>query len=328
MSEFYTNVFLRGDRVLVRGYENGQAYSRRIDFSPTLYVDSKNKTPTKFKTLNGDFVSEIKPGTIRETRDFVSRYDEVDGFNVYGNTNYVCQYISDTYLGREVEWDMDQIKLFSIDIETATENGFPDIASANEEVLLITIQDNVTKQITTFGSRPYENKNTKVNYVQCNGEQHLLREFMLFWQQNYPDAITGWNVNLFDVPYLVKRVSLMLGDTISNKFSPWGVVNERKIYIKGKEEISYDIAGIAVLDYLDLYKKFTYTKQESYRLDYIAEAELGENKKVNPTNGDFKSFYSGEFDVIEEPSEDSSTLIKKAYERTRIKFELQRRGLI
>lgn len=288
MSEFYTNVVLRGDRMLVRGYQNGKPYARKIEFQPTLYVETKE--PSKYLTLYNNTVQEMKPGSIKETRDFIERYQDVEGFPIYGNTNYICQYISDTYLGREVDWDMEQIKLFTIDIETAVEEGFPNLKTANEEILLISIQDFVTKQVTTFGSRPYVG-NAKVDYYGAHDEVDMLKSFMAFWQNNYPDAVTGWNNNLFDMPYLVKRIERVLGPSSANKLSPWGIVKERNVFIKGKEETSYDIAGIAILDYLDLYKKFTYTKQESYRLDYIAEAELGENKKVNPGN-DFKDFYT------------------------------------
>lgn len=289
MTEFYTNVFLRGDRVLVRGYENGKAYSRRIEFEPTVYVES-NK-PSKFLTLDNKTVQEMKPGSIKETRDFIERYQDVEGFGVYGNTNYVCQYISDTYLGREVDWDMEMINLLTVDIETATEDGFPNLKTANEEILLISLQNNVTKLIDTFGCHQFENNNPLVTYHHCHDEVDLLKQFLVYWQHNYPDALTGWNNNLFDIPYLVKRIGRVLGDSSVSRMSPWGVVKERNVFIKGKEETSYDLAGIAILDFLDLYKKFTYTKQESYRLDYIAEVELGERKKKNPGK-DFKDFYT------------------------------------
>jgi DNA polymerase elongation subunit (family B) len=286
--EFYTSVNPMGDKIFVRGIENGKRYQRKIDFSPTLYVNSKK--PSKWKTLEGTFVDEVQPGTIKETRDFIKRYDGVQGFEVYGNTNYAYQYISDTYEG-DVNWDMEQIKVFTIDIETSTENGFPDIRSANEEVLLITIKDLQTKRIITFGSKSYVNPREDVIYVTCKNEHALLTQFLEFWIKSYPDVITGWNTDFFDVPYLVRRIERELGDGESNKISPWGYVNERKTFIKGNEEIHYDIVGIAQLDYLELYKKYTYQKQESYRLDYIAEQELGDKKKENPGES-FKDFYT------------------------------------
>ena len=286
--EFYTSVNPIGDRIFIRGVENGKRYQRKLEFSPTLYVTSKK--PSKWKTLEGTFVDEVQPGSIKETRDFIKRYDGVQGFSVYGNSNYAYQYISDNY-EHDVNWDMEQIKVFTIDIETSTENGFPDIKSANEEVLLITVKELATKRIITFGSKTYVNPREDVIYVNCKDEHDLLKQFLEFWSKSHPDVITGWNTDFFDIPYLIRRIERELGDGESNKLSPWGYVNERKTFIKGNEEIHYDIVGIAQLDYLELYKKYTYSKQESYRLDYIAEQELGDKKKVNPGDS-FKDFYT------------------------------------
>lgn len=286
--EFYTSVHAAGDKILVRGYENGRPYNRRIDYQPTLYVNSKSRT--KFMTLDETYVDEVKPGSIRETRDFVKRYDGVQGFSVFGQTNYAYQYISDTYDG-DINWDIEQFKIFTVDIETKTEGGFPDIKTANEEVLLITVKDYTSKKIITFGTRAFVHNRDDLVYIHCNDELHLLKEFMIWWQGNYPDIITGWNTDFFDVPYLVRRVERELGESIAKKFSPWGMISERRTFIKGNEEIHYTITGISQLDYLELYKKYTYKKQESYKLDYIAEQELNDAKKENPGTS-FKDFYT------------------------------------
>lgn len=290
--EFYTNAQSWGDKILVRGYDKGRPYMRKVDFYPTLFVNSN--APTKWKTLEGQYVDEVKPGTIKDTKEFVKKYEDVSGFSVYGNTNYAYQYISDTYED-DVNWDIELIKVFTIDIETSTEYGFPDIRSANEEILLITVKDIQKKTVKTFGYSPtgdiYNNYRDDVNYQAYTSELSLLKDFVVWWQQNYPDAITGWNTDFFDMPYLINRINRELGESFVKKLSPWGIVNQRNTFIKGNEEQHYDISGISQLDYLELYKKYTYTKQESYRLDYIAEQELGDKKKENP--GDtFKDFYT------------------------------------
>jgi DNA polymerase elongation subunit (family B) len=311
--EFYTSVHALGDKVFIRGYDKGRQYQRKVDFYPTLYVTSKKES--SWKTLDGICVDEIKPGTIKETREFVKQYEDVHGFDVYGNTNYAYQYISDNY--DEVHWDMDLVRVFTIDIETKTENGFPDIKSANEEILLITIRDSKDKQITTFGAGDFDNTRSDVKYINCRDEQHLLKEFMIFWQQNYPDAVTGWNTDFFDMPYLIRRIARELGDSFANKISPWGYVNERKTFIKGNEEIHYDILGISQLDYLELYKKYTYSKQESYRLDYIAEQELGDKKKENPEDN-FKDFYTKHWQKFVEYNIHDVELVVKLEDKMRL----------
>jgi DNA polymerase elongation subunit (family B) len=313
--QFYTNVFPLGDRMCVRGIENGKPFARKVDFFPTLYVPSKKET-SQWSTLDGTIVDEIKTGTIKETRDFVKRYEDVQGFDVYGNTNYVCQYISDTYES-DIRFDMDNIRVFSLDIETKTENGFPDIKLANEEVLLISIKDSKTKQITVFGTKPFVHDRDDVVYKTCRDEQQLLKEFMIWWQDNYPDVITGWNTEFFDIPYLIRRIDRELGESMSKKLSPWGYLNERKTFIKGNEEIHYDIQGIAHLDYLALYKKFTYQKQESYRLDYIAEQELGDRKKENPGE-DFKDFYTNYWQQFVEYNIQDTELVYRLDDKMRL----------
>ena len=97
MSIFYTSAQPWGDKILVRGYQNGRPYMRKVDFYPTLFVTSRTGKPTKWKTLDDIYVDEVTPGTIKETRDFVKRYEGVEGFAVFGQTNYAYQYISDTY---------------------------------------------------------------------------------------------------------------------------------------------------------------------------------------------------------------------------------------
>jgi DNA polymerase elongation subunit (family B) len=299
----------------VRGIENGKPFARKIDFFPTLYVPSKKET-SQWSTLDGTVVDEIKPGTIKETRDFVKRYEDVQGFDVYGNTNYVCQYISDTYES-DIRFDMDNIRVFAMDIETKTENGFPDIKLANEEVLLISIKDSKTKQITVFGTKPFVHDRDDVVYKTCRDEQQLLKEFIVWWQDNYPDVITGWNTEFFDIPYLVRRIDRELGESMSKKLSPWGYLNERKTFIKGNEEIHYDIQGIAHLDYLALYKKFTYQKQESYRLDYIAQEELGEGKLELPGE-DFKDSYTNFWQIFVEYNIRDSELVYRLDDKMRL----------
>ena len=317
MSEFYTNCFLRGDRIFVRGVKNGIPYLSKVDFQPTMYVESDKDQQTQWRSLYGKKVFEVKPGSINATREFVEQYKDVHGFTIHGNDNFIAQYISDKYLGKEVIGDMDHIKTLSMDIETETENGFPDIVTANEKVLLISLQDKVSKAITTFGWKDWSKTRTDVNYIRCVDEAHMLKEFMIFWQNNYPDVVTGWNVNLFDIPYLVRRIEKVIGETSASKLSPWNIIKEKVVGIQGRQHISYNIAGVAILDYLDLYKKFTYTKQESYKLDYIAEVELGDHKKANPGDS-FKDFYTDHWDLFVDYNIHDTVLVDKLEDKMKL----------
>ena len=287
---FYTNVQMVGDQFLVRGYENGEHFMIREKFFPTLFVPSNKKT--KYKTLTGETVEAIKPGTVRECREFIKKYTDVEGFKIYGNERYIYQYIAENYPEDEIKFDISKVKLLTLDIEVASENGFPDVESASEEVLLITVQDYSTKELVTWGKGPFKLTKGNVYYKQFNNEYDLLNDFIHWWMDNTPEVVTGWNSKLYDIPYLVRRIDRVLGEKLMKRLSPWGLVTEDEVYISGRKNISYDIGGISQLDYLDLYKKFTYKAQESYRLDYIAEVELGQKKLDHSEFETFKDFYT------------------------------------
>jgi DNA polymerase elongation subunit (family B) len=281
-----------GDHFLVRGYEDGKHFMVREKFNPTLFVPSKKIT--KHKTLDGEYVDSIKPGTVRECREFVRKYENVENFKIFGNTGYIYQYISDVYSEDEIRFDISKIKLTTLDIEVASENGFPDVENAAEEILLITIQDYTTKQIHTWGRGPFQNKQQNVIYKSFTNERDLLSDFINWWmvEENTPEVVSGWNIELYDIPYLVRRLDRVLGEKLMKRISPWGLITENEIYISGRKHIAYDVGGISQLDYLNLYKKFTYKAQESYRLDYIAEVELGQKKLDHSEFDTFKDFYT------------------------------------
>ena len=289
---FYTNVQMVGDNFLVRGYEDGKHFATREKFYPTLFVDSKRKT--KYKTLDGLPVEPIEPGTVRECRDFIKNYNEVENFNIYGNERFIYQYISDKYPEQELKFDIERIKLTTIDIEVKSEYGFPDVESAAEEILLISLQDYTTKQIRTWGLGAFNNKQENVIYKSFTTEYELLTDFINWWmiEDNTPEVITGWNSKFYDIPYLCRRIDRILGEKLKKRMSPWGLVTEEETTIMGRKQISYDIGGVSQLDYLDLYKKFTYKAQESYRLDYIASVELGQKKLDHSEFDTFKDFYT------------------------------------
>jgi DNA polymerase elongation subunit (family B) len=288
--KFYTNVQLIGNKFLVRGYDNGEHIQFRDDYNPTLFVPTKKES--KYRTLEGERVESIQPGFVRDCREFYKKYQDVEGFKIYGNDRYVSQYISDKYPEDEIKFDISKIRLVTLDIEVKSENGFPDPEAAAEEILLISIQDYNTKQIITWGVNSFNNKQENVNYIECPNEWTLLQRFIDYWNDNIPDVVTGWNIQYYDIPYLSKRLNRVLGEKEMKRLSPWGMNTENEIYIKGRRHLYYDVAGLNQLDYLELYKKFTYKAQESYRLDYIAGVELGQKKLDHSEFDTFKDFYT------------------------------------
>ena len=288
--KFYTNVTQWGNQILVREYNMGERTNKKVKYSPTLYVPVQKET--KYKTLNGKFATPMKFDTIKEAKEFIAQYKQQPHL-VFGLDRFAYTYLSETY-PNNINWDSDKILTVTIDIETKAENGFPDPERAEEEMLAITIKNQSTKKIVVWGLGEFKNDRDDVTYVNCSNEEELLREFMSFWSKHYPDVITGWNTEFFDIPYLVNRVTKVLGEDKSKEFSPWGLISSRKVYNHGREQQVYDIAGVANLDYLQLYHKFTYTRQESYALNYIASIELGAKKNENPYET-FRDWYTKDY---------------------------------
>ena len=291
--KFYTNILLLGDNILYRGYENGAPVQYRDRIRPTLFFVPNDQTKkSRYKTLDGRYAHPKKFDGAREAREFIEQYKSVDNLEVHGYERFVYQYISEKF-DEEIHFDMSQMKIYTIDIEVGCDNGFPDVESASEEILCITIKDVNTKEIITWGTREFAPEGTE--YRVFWKEQEMLTDFHSWWAENTPDIITGWNNNLYDIPYICRRFDRVLGEKWVKSLSPWNRVQEREVFIKGRKHHTYEIAGVTILDYLDLYRKFTYTNQESYRLDHIAFVELGQNKLDHSEYENFKDFYTSDW---------------------------------
>ncbi len=293
MSDFYTNLCLIGDDILYRGYEGGQPVQYREKSSPVMYlVPQAQKKPSKYKTLDGRKAYPKQFDGAREARDFLRQYENAAGLEVHGYERFLYQHISQKYPS-EIDYDMTKMKIYTIDIEVACENGFPDVEASAEEMLCITIKDFNTKKIITWGTREFQGEH---EYRVFWTEAEMLEDFVGWWVQNTPDIITGWNCNLYDIPYICRRVERILGEKWKKSLSPWKRVHDREIIIQGRKNIAYSLTGVNILDYLDLYKKFTYTNQESYRLDHIAHVELDDKKLDHSEYENFKDFYTNDWD--------------------------------
>ena len=304
MSEFYTSILPWGNNLLVRGVKDGERYTKKEKFKPTLFVKSNKPTDSKWKSLYGETLVPLYFDEMKEAKEFLQQYKDVDDFPIYGNAGFNYQYISKTY-PKDVPYQLKHIKIVSLDIEVASEEGFPDPTSASEEVLLITIKDRQTKKKITFGSRPFDVSTIKhfdsagYEYVKCKNEIDLLTTFLNFWHNEIPDIITGWYVQSFDIPYLVNRITRILPENSARNLSPWKNVSERMITINGREIQTYDIQGVSQLDYMDLYKKFIPDKPENYKLDTITKLVLKKGKLENPY-ASHKEFYTKDWPLYVE----------------------------
>ena len=287
---FYKNVIEHKGKLLIRGVLNGKDYKEKIDFGPTLYALTQEQSP--YKTLQGQFLKPIEFTNISAARKFRKEVATANS-PIFGLERYHYQYIGSEY-PETIEWDKDHIKIFTLDIETTCENGFPDVENPVEELLCITVKNQSNKQIISWGVGDYHTDRTDITYVKCKDEKQLMFEFMKFLIKNHPDVITGWNTKFFDLPYLMNRIKLLAGDKVANRMSPWNLINREEISVRGRPQTVYQLFGICMLDYLDLYKWFIPTRQESYKLDFIGELELGRGKDDNGYDT-FKEWYTKDF---------------------------------
>lgn len=228
--------------------------------------------------MHGEKLEPKKFETIRDARDFIKKYDEVQNFKVYGNSSFEYAFIADTQRGM-IDWSIDDINIAIIDIEVGSENGFPNPDEATEPITAIAIR-RLNGDTKVYGCGEYNNTHENVEYIHCQDEYTLCRNFITDWELNCPDVITGWNTKFFDIPYLYNRFNRILGEDMTKKLSPWGVLSAKTKVLKGRQQTFYQIGGIASLDYIELYKWYAPggKSQESYRLDNIANVELGESK--------------------------------------------------
>ena len=167
-------------------------------------------------------------------------------------------------------------KTMFFDIEVSMENGVPNIENPNNEITSIAVYDSVTQEYSVLvldkagyqPSREYDN----VKVVMYTSETDLLYGFLDLYEQIGPTIITGWNTDNFDIPYLYNRIKQQCGPNTAGRLSPIGKIKYSQF--RGR----YQIAGVSSLDYLTLYKKFTYTQQPNYRLDTIGRLEVNMGK--------------------------------------------------
>ena len=297
---FYTAAQSIGNFVYVNGYKDGKRFSDRVNFMPTLFTPSREDTG--WTNVQGNNVKPMTFDTIRDARDWMKSLDGVSNYKVYGNSNYAAQYIYETF-GETIDYSRELVNVVSMDIEVQSDEGFPRPEEAAYPVVSIVCKSSKEDIYHVWGLPEYdpnktELKNVKpenIRYYHCNTESDLLTRFIGWWSysENTPDVLTGWYTKMFDVPYLVNRITKIIGPNSVNRLSPWGRVTERNIEVMNKTNQTFVIGGVQHLDYIELFRKFGYVwgTQESYKLDHIANVVLGESKLSYDEHGSLHKLY-------------------------------------
>lgn len=285
-NNFYTNFELDWDYLLLSHYKNGKKCNERIKLRPYLFVPAATNTP--YKSYDDKSVMRVDFTSVKEAREFVRSYEGVSNVKIYGFPHYHYTHIYENF--KNIKFDKSQLKVFNFDIEVDTVGGYPKHNMADKEINLITAKIFGSKDIYTLGLGEYKNTSKEIeiqklrdqgyqiHYRAFDNEKDLLFAFMQLWEKLAPDVVTGWNVRFFDIPYVIKRLSYHFSDEIVNKLSPFGKIKSDVVTMFNKENDVYSIVGIPTLDYMDIYKKFSFSNEESYSLNYLSGKILGATK--------------------------------------------------
>tara|TARA_R110000772_G_scaffold20140_10_gene55979 strand:- start:1978 stop:4512 length:2535 start_codon:yes stop_codon:yes gene_type:complete len=321
---FYTTVDRFGNSLLYRGYtDQGLRIQKRIKYKPKLFLESKNKN-TEWKALDGTPVESMCFDSMSEVRDFEKTYNSVNDFKLYGNTRHVPAFIQSVF-PNEIRYSRKMVDVASIDIETSYGDGFPDVNNPQNQILTIAYKSSKDSTYRVWGFKSYDESksqlgNLNIEYRQFTNEVSMLDAFIAFWAdpENTPDVITGWNTRIFDIPYMVARMSYLLGDSRTNMLSPWKKIDKRSVFIQGREHTTYEIKGIQHLDYMELFKKFTYNtygNQESYSLNHVANVVLGDRKLDYSEIGSLRDLYDADFQMFVDYNIKDVELIERMEEK-------------
>ena len=244
---YYTNIQRYKDFILARGVKNGKKYIKRLKYEPTLYIPTNKPTP--HKSIAGEYLQSKKFSSPSNARHWKKQYDNT-GIDIHGLEQWEYTYISETYPS-DIEFDINNINILNIDIECECEEGFPEPTDAEERVNAITMKlfGHDETHVIGIDNFDYKTDNPNIIYHKTRHEKELLMKFMEIWDTLEPDIVTGWNVETFDIAYLVNRIwKLFDWDTV-RKLSPHELITSREwLYMGQKKMISYNISGVAILD--------------------------------------------------------------------------------
>ena len=314
MTKFYTYAKTYGNQILYRGYENGKKIIERVDFQPTLFVPSKTDKKNGWHSLmDGKSLDPVEFDSIKDAKRYIEEYNGVHGIEVHGFQRFEYQYINKNF-PKKIERDLKDVNILFLDIECVdeTEQGFPDIQAARTPIVLISLHSTIDNKTIVMGTKPYElQPDDDFEYELYADEKALLKRFIEYNVKTRPDVWSGWNTSQFDIPYIVNRIKLLFNDAMVKKLSPFGLIREKTLNIRGRDVQTYDIYGVVDLDYLELYKKFgTYSAKESYALGFIAQEELGESKLELPGNS-FVDAYMNYFPTFVQYNAKDTVLVKR-----------------
>jgi DNA polymerase elongation subunit (family B) len=280
----YSNVFMdhRRSEINLWEYENGVKVHKKLPAPLYFYYKDKALKNSEFTTIYGDPARKIECNTWGEYKKKVERL-KATGLELYeSDVPIETKFIISHYLGQELK--VPKFDIWYLDIEVHSEKGFPKPEDAEAPITILTIWSSKDNQYYIFAEKDFDGKflddaGEAYSKFIYDSEEKLLRAFMRFLLNKHPDFLSGWNSNFFDIPYIVNRIKRLFNEDAATGLSPIGVVREIEQTLKnGKVKKTYMIGGISTVDLLEVFKTYTFSAKPSWKLDSIAEEELGEKK--------------------------------------------------
>lgn len=256
--------------------ESGKRISYDTTFEPYIYLETNKESD-----ITSIFDTKLKKKKFKNQAERSRYLKDNSIIRVFENLNVQQQFLIDNFWEKNESEDFTKhpLKVLFIDIETYSPDTFPSPSNPEHPVNVITAYDSLKKHFFTWGLKDYVAKQTNTTYYACKTEKELFEKFLSYFESDYPDILSGWNSEFFDIPYIINRITKILGEDDTKRLSPVG--NLRPVTFMGKfgrEQVHWHIEGVSCVDYLDIYKRFCPVLRESYKLDAIGEVELSENK--------------------------------------------------
>lgn len=278
----------------------------KVSFNPDIeyYIPDKDGESDK-KDIWGNAVKLQVSNSRKDMKEFVE-YSNVPTCET--SLAEDVKFLQKRYSGQTLIPDMDNFQIATIDIEVEIDRNFPDADKAEKPINLISVHYSKTDEIFTFGIEEYTGDDKSItNYHYCATEEILLMRFIEHFRKKRVDIITGWYVKLFDIPYIINRCNKL---NIEINMSPLNICSPKRFRDDfGNVVDAYQIAGISILDGLELYKKFTYKKKVSYSLNYIGIEEVGEGKLE--LEGQINNIYKEDWNKFVEYNIQDVKVVKK-----------------
>jgi len=254
----YQNAYYEKEGGIIHCWDDEKGYFTK-KYRNYAYVRDGNGS---YESIHGERLKKI------------NYWNKEDNLKLYeSDVNEMTRFLIDEY------GDSDEVStghtILTFDIEVEMNSGLPDTEKAENTITSVAFHDSVTNDYTVYVLNDGDEIDKTIKGAKVRSfknEEAMLSAFLNSWEEISPTIITGWNIDFFDVTYLYNRLKRLFGTSAANRLSPIKKVHWNK-YRK-----RYIIAGVSALDYIALFKNFTYTEYPNYRLDTIAQMELGRGK--------------------------------------------------